>query len=111
MKKTHFWNFIQNQGIKHGIFFAFALLLLLLLAKNPFSSRTLIPNFEPFPDTFHYITSARCLLKGEGFRICRNGEGVRPAVPPLYSISLLPFLAVFDDARMFYVGNVFFSII
>lgn len=83
-------------------------LLIALLARNPFSERNLISNFEPFPDTFHYVTTSRCFLSGEGWTICREGRKISPAVPPLYGISLLPFLLVLTDARVFYFANVFF---
>jgi hypothetical protein len=85
--------------------------LLLLLAKNPFSERTLIPNFDPFPDTFHYVVPPRCFLQGEGWKLCREGfEGIKPAVPPLYSVTMLPLLLLNNDPRMFYFSNILLSI-
>ena len=86
------------------------LLLILLLAKNPFSDRNLIANFEPFPDSFHYITTARCWLTGQGWGICREGRSIPPAVPPFYGVALLPFLSVSSDPRIFYVANVVFTL-
>lgn len=86
-------------------------MLLALLLKNPFSERNLIANFEPFPDTFHYITTPRCFLNGQGWNLCREGRTINPAVPPLYSITLLPFLALSKDPRIFYVANVFLSLL
>lgn len=83
-----------------------ALLLVLLLLRNPFSERTLISNFEPFPDSFHYVTSARCWLAGEGWQLCRQGRYITPSVPPLYSAFLIPFLATSADPRIFYFANV-----
>ncbi|HAV15461.1 MAG TPA: hypothetical protein DCX25_03960 [Candidatus Pacebacteria bacterium] len=88
----------------------FVSLLFVLLARNPFSSRTLIPNMEPFPDTFHYIVPAQSLLRGEGFFISREGRTIVPAVPPLYSLSLVPAFLVKNDARMFYVTNVILAL-
>lgn len=86
-------------------------LFLLLLARNPFSQRTLIANFEPFPDSFHYLTTVRCWLAGEGWQLCREGRTVEPMVPPVYSLWLLPFLVVDNDPRMFYFANVAASLL
>lgn len=93
------------------IFSALLILLILLLYKDIFSARTLVPNFEPFPDTFHYIVPARSLLKGEGFTIVREGRSIIPYVPPLYSLVLLPGFIVNSDPRVFYFTNIILSII
>ncbi|HEX7018112.1 MAG TPA: hypothetical protein VF209_04365 [Patescibacteria group bacterium] len=87
-------------------------ILALLLARNPFSLRTLIPNFEPYPDSFHYVTTSRCFLQGQGWLLCRpDVQGVTPAVPPLYSAAMMPFFLIYNDPRMFYFANVTLAII
>lgn len=103
-------NFISKVK-KHAPLLLLLPLFFLLLARNPFSTRTLIPNFEPFPDGFHYVTSSRCILEGYGRNLCREGRVIKPSVPPLYSWYLLPFFLTNNDARMFYFGNVLLSII
>ncbi|HAU99209.1 MAG TPA: hypothetical protein DCW55_03185 [Candidatus Pacebacteria bacterium] len=92
-------------------FLSLFLLLSLLLFRNPFSVRTLIPNFEPYPDSLHYITSARCFLAGQGFSLCREGRQLETSVPPLYAMSLIPFFLIRNDPRMFYFANVLFTLI
>lgn len=82
----------------------------LLLARNPFSQRTLIPNFEPYPDSFHYILPARNLLLGKGFSMDRLGKIV-PGVPPFYSLVFIPFFAINNDPRMVYLANVLLSLL
>ncbi len=94
----------------HIHFLMCLLLFLLLLARNPFSDRTLIPNFEPYPDSLHYIVPARSLLQGKGPYITREGRNIIPSVPILYSLTLLPFFAVNNDARMAYFANVAMSV-
>lgn len=96
-----------------GIVYGLPLLLLMvLLARNPFSQRTLIPNFEPFPDAFHYVTTPRCWLSGQGWNICREGGLViRPGVPPLYSVLMIPFFVIRNDPRMFYFLNLSLSVV
>lgn len=79
----------------------------LLLGKDPFSDRSLIPNFEPFPDSFHYILPARCLITQGVWKLCRpTTEGRDADVPPLYSIVLIPFFLIHNDPRMFFFANV-----
>jgi hypothetical protein len=81
-----------------------------LLARNPFGQRTLIPNLEPYPDTFHYIVPARNFVQGGDFAIARGFGSLKPGVPPLYSLTLLPFYFLNSDARMFYIANVMLSL-
>jgi hypothetical protein len=95
---------------RHYIFvFIFAVLFVLLL-RNPYSERNLIANLEPFPDAFYYTTIPRCLLEGQGWKMCRLSnpeiEGVSSAVPPAYSIALLPAYLISTDVRTFYFINV-----
>ncbi len=97
---------------KPNIFFLLSLItFIVLLWRNPFSTRTLIPNLEPYPDTFHYLVPPLNLLEDGRFVIARQGlEGIIPSVPPLYSIVLFPFLALNQDPRMFYFANILLSI-
>lgn len=82
------------------------LLFVLLILKDPFSERTLIPNFEPYPDTFNYINPPLNFVKGKGFNMNREGRIIKPNVPPLYSFSLIPFFILRPDPRMAYFANV-----
>lgn len=86
-------------------------LFLALLYKDPFSERTLIPNFEPYPDTIHYVNPARSFLRGDGLKITREGRDFYPSVPPLYSIILIPIYAINSDPRMVYYTNAILSVI
>lgn len=89
------------------IFLTFSLLLL----KNPFSQRNLIPNLEPFPDSIHYLNPPLSFLEGKGFVIEREGRTIRPAVPFLYSTSLIPGFLINRDARSFYFTNVILALL
>lgn len=90
---------------------AIVLLFALLIYKDPFSQRTLIPNFEPYPDTFFYINPAMSLSRGDGFNIIREGMIVKPNVPPLYSIILTPVFFIKQDPRMSYYTNVILAFV
>lgn len=93
-------------------FVAPVLLLVLLVARNPYSERNLIANLEPFPDAQYYTTPPQCFLAGESWKMCRmpeaqvSAEGITPSVPPLYSVLLLPIYALISDVRSFYFLNV-----
>ncbi len=102
---------IRRVLLTHWMFFSLLVVLLLLLAKNPFSSRTVIPNLEPFPDSFHYIVPAMSFLQGHGFVFEREGRTFLPSVPPLYSIAFVPFFGLNADVRMFYFANVILAVV
>lgn len=93
----------------HAGFLFCAVLFAFLLMRNPFSDRTLIPNFEPYPDALYYLAPARALVSGLGPYMVRDGRKTQPIVPPLYSLSLVPFYLILLDPRMAYVGNVFYA--
>jgi len=92
------------------IFFLFGLFFLLTY-KNPFNSRSLIPNLEPYPDSIFYSYPAWSLLNGSGFKMSLDDINIRNIVPPSYSLYLLPFLAIFRDIRVFYFANVILSLV
>lgn len=88
-----------------------AFIFLLLLFKDPFSERTLIPNFEPYPDTFYYIVPSLNLVRGEGFYFSRERRVLKKSIPPLYSLVLVPIFLINPDPRMVYYANVFLALI
>lgn len=101
---------LKTLSIQKIIFLTCFLLFGLLLYKDVFSQRTLIPNFEPFPDTFHYVIPARNLIQGEEFKLSREGRTLSSSVGPLYSIYLIPFYLMNSDPRMFYFANMLLSL-
>lgn len=100
----------KNLFSSKTLFLFCMLVLLLLLFKNPFSVRNLVPNFEPFPDTFQYVNPALSLVKGEGMKLVRDGNVLSPNVAPLYSLALLPIFLIKADPRMFYFANVILAL-
>lgn len=86
-------------------------LFLVLLYKNPFSERNLIPNLEPFPDTIHYLNPAINFTEGKGLVIEREGRVMNPSVPFLYSLTLVPGFLIIDDVRFFYITNVILALV
>lgn len=97
------------------IFVSISLLLVILLAKNPYSERNLIANLEPFPDAQYYTTVPRCFLSGQSWKMCRlfdsSIKGIKPAVPPAYSLAILPSYIFNSDVRNFYFINVLLALI
>lgn len=88
-----------------------AFIFFLLLLKDPFSERTLIPNFEPYPDTFYYIIPPLNWVKGEGFSFSRERRVLKNNVPPLYALVIAPVFLINPDPRMVYYANVFLALI
>ena len=89
----------------------FILLIYLLLAfKNPYSARSLVPNLEPYPDTLYYSNPAWNFVKGDGFVMQAFDFQGKIITPPLYSLYLMPFFAVFNDVRAFYFANIILGI-
>lgn len=102
---------LDRKNIGKLLNFVLIIVFLLLLFKDPFSERTLIPNFEPYPDTFNYIDPALNLIKGKSFNLSREGRIRVQAVPPLYSFSLMPLFLLKSDPRMAYYANVILSLV
>ena len=94
---------------KKVFFISSIFILFLLLCKNPYSQRTLIPNLEPYPDTIHYINSAQSFLKGYGLKITRDGKSITNRVPPLYPSILIPFFILSKNPQNFYFANILLS--
>lgn len=88
------------------MFFACLLTFAILLMKNPFSQRSLIPNLEPYPDSIHYLNPVKSFIEGNGFTIEREGRTFKPTVPFLYSLTLVPGYAIYNDVRVFYFTNI-----
>lgn len=110
-------NILKKLGKKFSLFLtpkifflSAVLILVLLLLKNPYSERTLIPNLEPYPDTIHYINSAQSFLKGYGLKITRDEKIITNNVAPFYSLVLTPFYLLNSDPRNFYFANVLLSL-
>src|SRR5260221_457428 len=97
--------------LKHWPFLICLVVFVLLLARNPFSERTLIPNLEPYPDSFYYIDPALSRAKVHGYVLEGEGRSLPRIVPPMYSLALTPAFIIFPDARMFYVTNVILALI
>lgn len=95
---------------RHAVFFVCLFVFLALLARNPFSPRTLIPNLEPYPDTIHYLSPVKSLVEGNGFSLYREGRSLKTWVPPLYSAVMVPIFLLHNDVRMFYFANVLLSL-
>jgi len=105
--KIKILEFLKKYGEVLFVFFVF----ILLLARNPFSNRTLIANLEPYPDSFHYVDPALNFIKGKGLYIDRGFGKVLPTVPFLYATSLMPGYLINSDVRMFYFANVLFAFV
>ncbi|MFA6017305.1 MAG: glycosyltransferase [Patescibacteria group bacterium] len=105
--KIPYWYLRYDRSKIYFLFSFISILVIyfLLSFKAPFSTRTLIPNLEPYPDSLYYATPAWNFIHGKGFNMLFGTYFVKQVVPPLYSLLLLPFFAVFRDVRSFYFAN------
>lgn len=115
LKKSNNKPSYQSQIIahfnKHRPFYLLNLLLILLLFKNPFSGQNAISSLEPFPDASLYLNMARNITDSEGFKITYKQVTLYSTIPPLYPLSLVPFYAIFDDPRSFYLTNLVLTLV
>lgn len=86
---------------------AFCFVIYLLLAyKDPYSSRTLVSNLEPYPDTFYYSIPAWNLVHGKGLVMYDGVKTSNWITPPVYTLYLVPFFAITRDVRSYYFANI-----
>ena len=94
------------------IFLILAIAVFLILAwKKPYGTSSLIGNFDPFPDSLHYVIPARNFILGNDFTFAREGGKTAIGVPPLYSMALIPIYFINHDARSFYFANLLLGIL
>lgn len=94
------------------MFLLLAVVVFLILSfKDPYGKSSLIGNFDPFPDSLHYVVPARNFALGGGFNFSRESGEIKIGVPPVYSWSLIPTYLLNSDARSFYFTNLALGII
>ncbi len=86
-------------------------IFVLLSFKKVYTSDTLIPNLEPYPDTLYYSIPAWNFVHGNGFVMKTQDTVIKQQTPPLFGLYLIPFFAFFKDIRSFYFANIFLSIL
>lgn len=95
---------------EHWILLFLGIIFLALIFRDPFSQRSLVPNFEPFPDALYYSVSAQSFLKGLGFVVEREGRSFIPSIPSLYPFVLSIGYIINKDPRFFYYVNAVLSL-
>ena len=100
------------QKLLYPLFLLLAIGVFLVLSwKKPYGTSSLIGNFDPFPDSLHYIVPARNFVIGNGFIFAREGGETAINVPPLYSLTLIPIYFLNSDARSYYFANLILGVI
>lgn len=100
-----------NKWLYFLVLFISCITFLVLSWKHPYVDKSLIGNFDPFPDTLHYVVPIRNFVNRKGFTFSRENGQTSINVPPLYSISLLPSYLINIDARSFYWSNIVLGLI
>ncbi|MBI2020642.1 hypothetical protein HYS94_04460 [Candidatus Daviesbacteria bacterium] len=86
------------------------ILLALLLFKKPLSPTNTISDLEPSPDAIHYLNPLVSLLNGQGLVLSYQDRVIPTAVPPFYTLTLLPLYLLSGEIRFFYITNVILTI-
>src|SRR3989344_2097473 len=73
--------------------------------KKVYTSDTLIPNLEPYPDSLYYSVPAWNFVHDNGFSMKTQNIVIKQQTPPLYGMYLIPFFALFKNVRSFYYAN------
>lgn len=103
---------IKTSNLFFGLSVLFLCLVYFLLAfKNPFKTNSLVSNLEPYPDTLYYSVPAWNLVNGRGFKMSAYGHEIKKITPPIYSLYLIPFFALFGDIRSYYFANLLLSFV
>jgi hypothetical protein len=102
---------LTRETIIFCIYSVVILIAVILLSRDPFSGQNAISQIEPSPDSVHYLSPVKSLFEGHGFAITYQDRSLPTSVPPLYSITVIPFYWLFSDIRSFYFLNVFLLIL
>lgn len=98
---------------KYYVFLILVVIFLALAYQDPFSTRSLVANLEPYPDTLYYSIPAWNLVNHGRFDMSsQTGKiMIENIVSPLYSLYLTPFLLLTKDIRVFYFANIVLAIL
>lgn len=105
------WSHVYSNWLTALVTGFLVIIFLVLAFKHPYSDRSLVGNLEPYPDTLYYSTPAWNLAHGDGFEMRYKNYTVKQEMPPIYSLYLVPFFAIFDDVRSFYFANIILGVL
>ncbi len=86
-------------------------LFLLMTLPALVSDKHILFNLEPYPDGLVYTVPARNLVLTGHFIIGDRGQLLKPLVPPLYSLALLPGFLITSHPAVFYVINLILGLL
>ncbi|OGK29255.1 hypothetical protein A3D06_00840 [Candidatus Roizmanbacteria bacterium RIFCSPHIGHO2_02_FULL_40_9] len=98
--------YATQTAMLYPIFFVLVAIGLILSLKNPYTTRSLIPNLEPYPDTLYYAYPAFNFVKNGDFSMIYHGFAQRFVTPAAYTVYLLPFFFIFKSILAFFWANI-----
>jgi hypothetical protein len=93
--------FLNHKGLWLALFIFFAGTFTLLDTGKHFAF-----NLDPYPDGIFYTLPAWNFVHGQGFSMQFAQSNIGTTVPPLYTVLLIPFYAIFPTPVAFYALNV-----
>lgn len=101
---------LLEKNIQRIVIILLITIYILLAFKKIYSSDSLIPNLEPYPDSLYYSVPAWNFVHGDRFEMKTQKTILKQETPPLYGIYLVPFFALSNDPRSFYFANMLLAI-
>jgi len=90
---------------KHWPFWVIAVGVTLFLLSALVGPPHILLNLEPYPDALMYLVPPYNFVQGNGWQLQVADKAFLPNVPPLYSLSLVPFFFFFRSISAFVVLN------
>jgi hypothetical protein len=77
---------------------------------NPFSTKHILFNLEPYPDALFYVNSAMQFASTGSLDVSYHGYTMNPRITPIYTLVLAAGYFFLHGAQLFYVTNVVLGI-
>lgn len=105
-KSPRWWSKTLRQSWrKHWPFLVIAVCVTLFLLGALVRPPHILLNLEPYPDALMYLVPPYNFVQGNGWQLLVADEAFLPNVPPLYSLSLVPFFFLFRSISSFVLLN------
>jgi hypothetical protein len=96
---------VRNHFLSHWPIYVTILLSFFLFHQNPYMEHNPTKDIEQFTASVEQLTSARCFLEHGRFSLCRNNGIILSSHFSIYSVLLVPFLALTNQPGTFYYLN------
>ncbi len=100
-----------TQGKFRILILGFMVMYLAITVPALFQKHHFLYNLEPYPDALLYSLPSQNLAHGSGLKLIFENSGIKPWVPPLYSLVLTPVSFLWSSPASFYVTNLILGLL